>query len=485
MNLFGMLKGLQAGLLALVFAHSMAAGAAEFFVAPNGTPQGDGSRERPWDLQTALNHPAAVKPGDTIWLRGGLYTNTKGDYNSKLRGTPEAPIIVRNYRGERATLKAHLGIGYGKWWPAAYSWYWGLEITNREIHPNRNGMDVASSRDYRPGIKIINCVIHDCGSCGIGFWAGAADSEVHGCLIYNCGYDGQARGSHRKARSYRGHGHGMYIQNEKGFKLIKNNVSFRQFGNGLSPHTTKAPRNNITLEQNAVFNSGEYSLIAPFQKNIEFQYGTVGRNGRMIRNCTYVPGGVRGSGIVAFGNNINAIVRDNLFVTNPPHGMYLRGDIVNLTMTGNTIIGPIRGFRIDQYGTGNVHLEARPRRGKKIFVFPNDYERGRANIIIYNWDRSPTVSVDVREAGLKRGEVYVVRDVQNWYGEPVARGTYDGKPIALPMTGLTVAPLLGLKNTGVPPEKHRTAPHTAPEFAVLVILPASPAEAARPGSEDR
>jgi len=303
MRVFSILKGLRAGLLAVVFAHGMAAGAAEFFVAPNGTPQGDGSRERPWDLQTALNQPAAVKPGDTIWLRGGLYTNAKGDYNSKLRGTPDAPIIVRNYRGERATLKAHLGIGYGKWWPAAYSWYWGLEITNREIHPNRNGIDVASSRDRRPGIKIINCVIHDCGSCGIGFWAGAADSEVHGCLIYNCGYDGQARGSHRKARSYRGHGHGMYIQNEKGFKLIKNNVSFRQFGNGLSPHTTKAPRNNITLEQNAVFNSGEYSLIAPFQKNIEFQYGTVGRNGRMIRNCTYVPGGVRGSGIVAFGNH--------------------------------------------------------------------------------------------------------------------------------------------------------------------------------------
>ena len=28
--------------------------------------------ESPWDLQTALNHPA-VHPGDTIWMRGGTY----------------------------------------------------------------------------------------------------------------------------------------------------------------------------------------------------------------------------------------------------------------------------------------------------------------------------------------------------------------------------------------------------------------------------
>ena len=45
--------------------------AAEFYVAPNGSPSGSGSFANPWNLQTALNQPASVHPGDTIWLRGG------------------------------------------------------------------------------------------------------------------------------------------------------------------------------------------------------------------------------------------------------------------------------------------------------------------------------------------------------------------------------------------------------------------------------
>jgi len=34
-------------------------------------------------------------------------------------------------------------------------------------------------------------------------------------------------------------------------------------------------------------------------------------------------------------------------------------------------------------------------RGTKVFVRPNRYESGRANIVVYNWDNSPKVSVDV------------------------------------------------------------------------------------------
>ena len=39
-----------------------------WYVSPTGTSQGDGSLGNPWDLQTALSHPAPVKPGDTVWL---------------------------------------------------------------------------------------------------------------------------------------------------------------------------------------------------------------------------------------------------------------------------------------------------------------------------------------------------------------------------------------------------------------------------------
>ena len=87
-------------------------GATDHFAAPNGSPTGDGSIDHPWSLDTALgspsgSQPAAVKPGDTIWLRGGIYIPaTDNGYLSHVTGTPGSPIIVRNYNDERATLQA-------------------------------------------------------------------------------------------------------------------------------------------------------------------------------------------------------------------------------------------------------------------------------------------------------------------------------------------------------------------------------------------
>jgi hypothetical protein len=75
--------------------------AANFFASSTGTSAGDGSQARPWDLRTALSQPGAVRPGDTIWVRGGTYA---GGHSSALNGTATAPIVVRNYNGERATV---------------------------------------------------------------------------------------------------------------------------------------------------------------------------------------------------------------------------------------------------------------------------------------------------------------------------------------------------------------------------------------------
>ncbi len=66
----GLALGLLCGGLSFLAA---VAGATDYYVAPNGSPSGNGSINNPWDLQTALDQPAAVQPGDTIWLRGGTY----------------------------------------------------------------------------------------------------------------------------------------------------------------------------------------------------------------------------------------------------------------------------------------------------------------------------------------------------------------------------------------------------------------------------
>jgi hypothetical protein len=77
-----------------------------FYVSPNGSANGDGSINNPWDLQTALSQPAAVKPGDTIWIRGGTY---HGDFTSNLTGTADKPIIVRPYQGEHVQIDTYDG----------------------------------------------------------------------------------------------------------------------------------------------------------------------------------------------------------------------------------------------------------------------------------------------------------------------------------------------------------------------------------------
>ena len=75
-------------LLAAPFAH-----AADFYVSPTAPANGTGSLNNPWRLQTALDQPSAVLPGDTIWLRGGIYNAPP--YTSHLVGTSAEPIVVR------------------------------------------------------------------------------------------------------------------------------------------------------------------------------------------------------------------------------------------------------------------------------------------------------------------------------------------------------------------------------------------------------
>ncbi len=59
------------------------------YVAPGGSAGGDGTATKPWDLATALAQPASVVPGDTIWLRGGVYA---GIFTSRLAGTPSVVL---------------------------------------------------------------------------------------------------------------------------------------------------------------------------------------------------------------------------------------------------------------------------------------------------------------------------------------------------------------------------------------------------------
>lgn len=99
--------------------------------------------------------------------------------------------------------------------------------------------------------------------------------------------------------------------------------------------------------------------------------------------------------------------------------------------------------------------------GTKVFVRPNRYEPGRANIVVYNWDKADKVAVDVHSV-MSVGASYEVRNAEDFFGPSVLSGTFDGQPLQFPMNGLTVAkPMAAL----------RTPEPTGPTFNVFVLLP--------------
>src|SRR5207302_4586197 len=106
-----------------------------------------------------------------------------------------------------------------------------------------------------------------------------------------------------------------------------------------------------------------------------------------------------------------------------------------------------------------------------IFVRPNRYEAGRANVVVFNWQHLPSVALNL-SAVLKVGDQYVVQNVQDFYGAPAARGTYDGSPVTIPMAAVTPPlPIVGWSVsgwTGTPPVP------TGPEFNTFVVLRTAP-----------
>src|SRR5262245_38321123 len=71
-----------------------------YFVDPaRGDDSREGTQERPWKTVTAALR--RLKPGDTVYLRGGIYWE---NVVASPMGTAQSPITLRSYPGELAVL---------------------------------------------------------------------------------------------------------------------------------------------------------------------------------------------------------------------------------------------------------------------------------------------------------------------------------------------------------------------------------------------
>jgi hypothetical protein len=450
-----------------------------FYVSPSGSSSGNGSITTPWDISTGFNTRAStVRPGDTVWLRGGTYGSGGSSVTySYLAGTAALPVYVRQYPAERATINGALGIA------GNYAWYWGFEVENLSWSFPRTTSQSGSFPDGKPsdgvffvqgatGCKLINMIVHDAAD-GIADQQESSQTEEYGTLTYNNGWTAPDRG----------HGHGIYLQNGSNVpKLVTNNITYNSFDIGIQAYGTSAgPVDYLTLDGNVAFNAG---LPAGHRvDNILFQGGGTEQGIKILNGVFYNPLDATSSntGYNEFdGSGIDLTLQNNYWIGATPtsYVTLLLRSWQSLLFTGNTVVGPmsVSGISSNNW-SGNAYYNSAPPSGVDsaspvynhnptgvtTIVQPNKYEPGRANIIVLNWSKQSTVSVNIAASGLQAGTPFEVRDSQNFWGTPVLTGTYDGvSPIVLPMNLTQVAQMVG----GFP-----TPAHTSAEFNAFILLP--------------
>jgi hypothetical protein len=438
----------------------------QYYVSPSGSNTGNGSISNPWDLRTALNSPAAVQPGDTIWLRGGKYNL---GYNQstivRLRGSVDKPVVVRGYGEERATIDGTLHNEDNAWvtyrdfeiyhsYSKRVSTVSGPAPTDRPLRP--------AIAIYAPNITLVNLVIHDALSNGVYVSQIAPNAKIFGCIVHSNGWKGPVEG--------RAFSHGIYSKNNSGQNEYVDNVLFNGFGHGfhLYDETYDAVRNYL-LEGNISFNSGINSGF--FSRNMLAggESGVVARNLTIKNNYLYF-GPATTMEIFNLGFNAGSnsnVVTNNFFIggrtkATSPH--------TSLQLSGNTIYGTLVDFTQSEF-PANTYLANQPTQNF-VGIRQQRHDSNRASIVIYNWQDSNEVTVNLPAGWFQSGDKFKLHNVPDYFNDVVS-GTYDsGQPFKVSMQGRTTHTPIGW-----------TAPaSTFPRFGVFLLIRVPGSDSAPPGA---
>jgi hypothetical protein len=342
---------------------------------------------------------------------------------------------------------------------ASHVWFYGLEIVSEGRDRSSADADTSWPTDITiangveahsgEGIKFINCVVHDTRQ-DFGLWKDCR-TEVYGCIIYHSGWWAVKRG----------HGHGTYTQNELPIKLYRHNVWFGGFSMGVQAYgSSAAPLKNFHFIENVFVDGGWLQNRA--EKNLLLGGTQSVWDSRVASNHMYFRAGSTGC---------------NLNIGFWPYD----GPYTNVEVSGNRIIGG----RLSFSGKGEVNFfnnwvsdaylvntppgtvnNPRPTIGLETFLIPNEYDRNRAMLVVYNWSKSDEVVVGV---GSYRN--YEIRDAMNYFSPPVATG--NTATVRIRMAGLQAAQPIG-------DEIPFAYAHSAPEFGVFILQGIGGSKPSRP-----
>ena len=390
--------------------HQVQAASCNFYVAPDGTASGNGSQPAPWDLQTALNHPAAVGPGAMLCLRAGTYA---GRFTSRLTGSADGPIIVRSYPGEWARIDGNKQVTLLD----------ALAVDDRTIRLSEDALlgagqvvrigDEHIYLDGKQGDLFINSVrgwngtrvaAHDAGSDAyvlgntieaLGaytwFWGfeitnsnpdrvslkedrgaglnllgrghrainlvihdtghpgiGFWDQVGDGGEIYGCLV--WACGTYDNGGSWT-RGSGVYAQNTSGRRFIRDSIWFRNFTNGINVFATNGHTVGFRIEGNIVFENPTSSIFAGTESN--------SLEDLEIRdNATYYrPTNNSWSTIVGYTSppNRNVTIAGNYFVSR--NVALTTKNFRQVTVVSNTLVSTLRAYHLEDQASGTYLVD--------------------------------------------------------------------------------------------------------------------------------
>src|SRR5207247_882188 len=261
--------------------------------------------------------------------------------------------------------------------------------------------------------------------------------------------------------------------------IARDNVIFNMFGYGIHGFSepSRGELKNMTFGGNVMFDNG---TLSGFDTNRDLLLGSraaIADDDTIRANMVYNAPTARGFLTVQIGSDtlVNGTLSfyDNYIVAGGNHAL-LVGYWRDLRVQNNTLVGTSRmvdltdtttagwqwganqywrdpqaaawtykqtDYALDGWkaatglGATDQALAGQPPE-PRVFLRPNQYEPGRANVIIYNWTRQGSVPVDLSGV-LEVGDRFEVRNVQDLWGTPVISGTYRGGPVSFPMNGVT------------------------------------------------
>lgn len=460
----------------------------DFYVSPTATSSGDGSIGNPWQLQTALNGPSVVQPGNTIYLRGGTYA---GQFISAINGTLAAPINFKVYPasatpGDARTEHVVFDGGTDPSVAAILKIksnslrFWDIDITSSSTVPrvsteacNPNcswpsgaalpisyGVDCWQAANYCNDVKLINVRSHDTRING-GSVKLARDMEIYGGTFYYEGWQGPDRL----------HGHDLYLQHfaadANAMKLIDSLLFDASEWTLHSYGSSDANLDNFWMEGNAlVRGGGGVSLVG----------GTFVLKNLTKKDNVYYGGPVNDGYQGCCGGGFNGANISGEYIFG---ALQMQPPFTGVSMTGGqywleylhdpniSTLFPNNGWHVATW----PNPAPRPT-SNFIVVRPNIYSPGRERVWAFNWLKLATLQASVAGV-LNAGDHYEVRSAFDFWAGPLpgySNLTYSGGTITLPGGALTMPTAYG----------KATPPSTGQDFLAFDIVRVSTGGAPSP-----